>query len=396
METYVQRNRNPSLPGRHARRGDHRPPAPHRRDALARQGARRRPVAGRAAGDDAGAGALLGGRVRLARVRGDTERAAAVQDRDRRGGHPLHPREVAAPGRAAADHDARLARLGHRVVRGRRPAHRPDRARRLRRGCVRPRGAVPARLRFFRRAGRDRLERRPHRAGVGGADAPPRLHPLRRPGRRRGRLGHRRDGPPGTRGAGRHPHELARDGAGRRPHASRHRAGTRGPRADQDIQGERLRLLPGAGHTAADDRLRPARFTRRPGGLDARPRHRRLLQDLPRLHRRAAFRRAHPRPHPRQHHAVLADRHRGLGGPVVLGKRASPGPRGRAAPPPVKLPVGFTTFPGEIFRAPRSWVEASYPTLTYFNEADRGGHFAAWEEPDLFTTEVRAAFKPLR
>jgi len=65
-------------------------------------------------------------------------------------------------------------------------------------------------------------------------------------------------------------------------------------------------------------------------------------------------------------------------------------------PPPVKLPVAFTTFPGEIFRAPRSWVEASYPTLTYFNEADRGGHFAAWEEPDVFTTEVRAAFKPLR
>ncbi len=65
-------------------------------------------------------------------------------------------------------------------------------------------------------------------------------------------------------------------------------------------------------------------------------------------------------------------------------------------PPPVKLPVGFTTFPGEIFRAPRSWAEASYPTLTYYNEAARGGHFAAWEEPELFTTEVRAAFKPLR
>jgi pimeloyl-ACP methyl ester carboxylesterase len=65
-------------------------------------------------------------------------------------------------------------------------------------------------------------------------------------------------------------------------------------------------------------------------------------------------------------------------------------------PPPVKLPVGFTTFPGEIFRAPRSWAEASYPTLTYYNEAARGGHFAAWEEPELFTIEVRAAFKPLR
>ena len=66
------------------------------------------------------------------------------------------------------------------------------------------------------------------------------------------------------------------------------------------------------------------------------------------------------------------------------------------APPPVKLPVGFTTFPGEIFRAPRSWVELGYPTLTYFHEADRGGHFAAWEEPELFATEIRAAFGPLR
>ena len=65
-------------------------------------------------------------------------------------------------------------------------------------------------------------------------------------------------------------------------------------------------------------------------------------------------------------------------------------------PPPVKLPVGFTTFPDEIFRAPRSWVEQGYPTLTYFHEAERGGHFAAWEEPKLFATEVRAAFKPLR
>jgi pimeloyl-ACP methyl ester carboxylesterase len=66
------------------------------------------------------------------------------------------------------------------------------------------------------------------------------------------------------------------------------------------------------------------------------------------------------------------------------------------APPEVSLPVGFTAFPDEIFRAPRSWVEQAYPNLTYFNEVDRGGHFAAWEEPELFATEVRAAFKSLR
>ena len=66
------------------------------------------------------------------------------------------------------------------------------------------------------------------------------------------------------------------------------------------------------------------------------------------------------------------------------------------APPPVSLPVGFTTFPGEIFRAPRRWVEKGYPNLTYFHEVDRGGHFAAWEEPELFATEIRAAFMSLR
>jgi pimeloyl-ACP methyl ester carboxylesterase len=65
-------------------------------------------------------------------------------------------------------------------------------------------------------------------------------------------------------------------------------------------------------------------------------------------------------------------------------------------PPAVTIPVGFTTFPGEIFRAPRSWVEKTYPSLVYFNEADKGGHFAAWEEPQLFAEEMRAAFGPLR
>jgi pimeloyl-ACP methyl ester carboxylesterase len=63
---------------------------------------------------------------------------------------------------------------------------------------------------------------------------------------------------------------------------------------------------------------------------------------------------------------------------------------------PVTVPAGYTTFPGELFRAPRSWVERSYPTLTYFHEAERGGHFAAWEEPELFSEELRAAFRPLR
>ena len=64
---------------------------------------------------------------------------------------------------------------------------------------------------------------------------------------------------------------------------------------------------------------------------------------------------------------------------------------------PVAVPVGFTTFPGEIWRTPRSWVERAYPNVDiYYNEVDKGGHFAAWEEPELFATEVRAAFRSLR
>jgi pimeloyl-ACP methyl ester carboxylesterase len=66
------------------------------------------------------------------------------------------------------------------------------------------------------------------------------------------------------------------------------------------------------------------------------------------------------------------------------------------APPEVSLPVAFTVFPGEIFRAPRSWAERVYPNLIYWGEVDRGGHFAAWEEPELFAGEMRAAFRTLR
>ena len=62
----------------------------------------------------------------------------------------------------------------------------------------------------------------------------------------------------------------------------------------------------------------------------------------------------------------------------------------------VKVPVGVSTFADEIYRAPRSWAEQAYPNLVYFNEVGEGNHFAAWQEPDLFTTEVRAAFRSLR
>jgi pimeloyl-ACP methyl ester carboxylesterase len=66
------------------------------------------------------------------------------------------------------------------------------------------------------------------------------------------------------------------------------------------------------------------------------------------------------------------------------------------APKGVGLPVAVSAFPDEVFQTPRSWAERAYPKLMYYNKLDKGGHFAAWEEPELFSAEVRAAFKSLR
>ncbi len=62
----------------------------------------------------------------------------------------------------------------------------------------------------------------------------------------------------------------------------------------------------------------------------------------------------------------------------------------------IKVPVAVTVFPGEIYQAPRSWTERAYPHLIYFNKVKKGGHFASWEEPQLFAEELRAAFRSLR
>ena len=66
------------------------------------------------------------------------------------------------------------------------------------------------------------------------------------------------------------------------------------------------------------------------------------------------------------------------------------------APKHVTIPVAVSAFPDELYQAPRSWTERAYPKLIYYNKLDKGGHFAAWEQPALFVTELRAAFRPLR
>jgi pimeloyl-ACP methyl ester carboxylesterase len=77
---------------------------------------------------------------------------------------------------------------------------------------------------------------------------------------------------------------------------------------------------------------------------------------------------------------------------------ATHAPAATAGQPPVQvsLPAAYSVFPGELYQAPRSWVEQVYPNLISFNTVDRGGHFAAWEEPELFSAELRAAFRSLR
>jgi pimeloyl-ACP methyl ester carboxylesterase len=62
----------------------------------------------------------------------------------------------------------------------------------------------------------------------------------------------------------------------------------------------------------------------------------------------------------------------------------------------ISIPAAVTVFPGELYEAPRSWTERAYHKLVYYNKAEKGGHFAAWEQPQLFAAEVRAAFRPLR
>ena len=62
----------------------------------------------------------------------------------------------------------------------------------------------------------------------------------------------------------------------------------------------------------------------------------------------------------------------------------------------VAIPAAVSVFPGENYQAPRNWAERAYHNLIYYNEVDKGGHYAAWEQPDLFSAEVRAAFRSLR
>ncbi|CAA9439821.1 MAG: Epoxide hydrolase, partial [uncultured Quadrisphaera sp.] len=312
-------HRGPPLPPR--RPGDRagRPaPAPgHHPVARGRDRGRHQP--GPPPGQGPGAGAALDHRLRLAGHRGAAERVRPAHHRPGRARGPLPARPLTAPRRRAAADDPRLARLGAGVPRGHRPADRPRRPRRRGGRRLRPGHPQPARLRVLRPTGHHRLGRRAHRPRLDRADAPPRPRPVVRPGRRHRRRRHRADGRPhrrprhGAHGPGRdapehgdvHPHPR---GAG-----PGHSRGAGDARRGRVLLAAPLRLRPGAEHSPADHRLLPHRLPRRAGGL--------AVRDVPGRRRGPRRRggRLQPRSHDRRRHAVLAARHRGVGGPHVLG-----------------------------------------------------------------------------
>ena len=90
-------------------------------------------------------------------------------------------------------------------------------------------------------------------------------------------------------------------------------------------------------------------------------------------------------------HLLLADEHGRLRGASLSGNKFN-----YFSPKNVTIPVAVSSFPDELYQAPRSWAERAYPKLIHYNKLPVGGHFAAWEQPKLFVEELRAGFKSLR
>ena len=257
-----------------------------------------------------------------------------------------------------------------------------------------------------------RLGSRAHREGLRRAHEAPRLHAVRRAGRRLGRGRRRRDGRrprrpggrrAGTAGADRHPHQHGR----RDPAGALHRGLRRQPGAVRSLRrgAEHVRA---AAHVLCDAR-----------GVRA--------VSWGRVRRRSTDWRTHPSPSPRSCSTTAT----GAVSPAWFSRSS----RSVCERPSdltrddildnitlfwltntgvssarlywenklpffsvkgVKVPVGVSTFADEIYRVPRSWAEQAYPNLVSYNQHDRGGHFAAWEQPQLLSEDVRATFRSLR
>ena len=377
-----------ALSHRRRRRRAGRPEVAAAQDPLAGGRAGRRLEPGRAAGLDRRRSAATGPTTTTG---GAARRCSIASPQfttdDRRARHPLPPRALAARRRPAADHHPRLAGLDRRVPQGDRAADRS-----------RPRTAAmpPTRSTWSARrcpASASRTSPRPP-AGASIASPPPGPQLM-------DRLGYARYGAQGgdwgsavTTALGaqdaaalrRHPHHARHVGAAQ----GRGRADARGGAGAQGHQVLRrlgLGLLQAAVDPAADPGLRPDRFAGRPGGVDPRE-----VLGVDRL-RRPPGEHPQPRRAARQRHALLGDRVGRLVGPALLGELrpgAAHRPQGRPCRPAWRCSRRRSCTPV------RRWMEGNFTNIRHWNEMPKGGHFAAFEQPELFVDDVRAFFRTLR
>ena len=327
---------------------------------------------------------LVGRRLRLRPGRPD-QRLPAGPGADRRAGDPRAPRALPRARRPAARAHPRLARIGGRVPRRARPADRSPGPRRRPGRRLPRRGAVAAGLRVERRAHRAGLGRPPHRPRLGRAHGRARLRPLRRPGRGLGGGGHGQPGPGHVRSGRRHAREhadrRARPHHARRPHPGR----AAHPRGHRRAPGHRHGLLDAAVHPPPDARVRAGRLPRRPVRVDPReglgvdrPRRRPRRLRSPASRSSTTCRPTGSRAPPRRR-------------PACTGRASATG-----TATPITVPSGISIFPREIFRPSRRWAERRYTDLRWYETLDRGGHFAAWEQPAVFVDQVRGFFRLVR
>ena len=231
----------------------------------------------------------------------------------------------------------------------------------------------------------------------------PRLQPLRRPGRRLGRIRRRPDGVAGTCGTARHPHQHAghrsrrrRQGApGRRPAAARSlgRGTTRLRAAGTDLQAGRLRQVtwrsrPQTLYGIADSPVGLAAWLLDHNDADGQP----AAAVASALNRTTSATGELTRDEILDNITLYWLTNTGVSASRLYWEYKG----GFFNAKGVAIPVAVSVFPGEQYQAPRSWTERAYPNLIYFNEVDKGGHFAAWEQPQLFAEEIRAGFRSLR
>ena len=242
-----------------------------------------------------------------------------------------------------------------------------------------------------------------HGARVGGTDDATRVPPLRRPGRRLGCIRGRPDGPPGAGGPARHPHQHARHGPGRRQRGGARRWPATGRPLSRGTTC--LRAAPQNVHSRCDYAKymasRPQTLygiADSPVGLAAWLLDHNDADGQPAAAVTSALERTTSATGELTRDEILDNitlywlTNTGVSASRLYWEYKG----GFFDAKGVTIPVAVTVFPGEQYQAPRSWAERAYPNLIYFNEVDKGGHFAAWEQPQLFAEELRAAFRSLR